>query len=222
MTIKIISVHDRIYKHLERSIREGSLPSGEKLVEQKLAEKFGVSRPPIREAFRLLQKEGLVTIIPRRGAYVASVTPKDAEDIYAIRAYLEPLAVRLSFRHFKNKDFSFLERLLGKMEIAVKNEDFELFDSLNNQFHGKFFNKANNTKLKQLYEMFSKQIERFRATAFRVPIRLERSLREHKMIYSALRNQELLLTETLLRDHIENAGRDLITYLKSLKEERRP
>src|SRR3989339_1034410 len=165
MIAKNTSLYDRICKHLERSIREGSLQPGGKLVEQNLSKKFGVSRPPIREAFRLLQRDGLVTIIPRRGAYVSRVTPKDAEDIYAIRAYLEPLAVHLSLRHFKQNDFFFIEHLLGKMEVAVKKNDFDSFDNLNSQFHRKFFKKANNPKLKQLYEMFSKQIERFRSAA---------------------------------------------------------
>jgi DNA-binding GntR family transcriptional regulator len=216
------SISHKIYKYLEKAIRDESLKPGEKLVENNLAKKLGVSRPPIREAFRLLQKDGLVTVFPRRGAYVSQVTAKDAEDIYAIRAYLEPLAVHLSLRHFKKNDFSFFERLLKEMEVAVEENDFDTFRKLNNKFHNKFFEKTNNPKLNQLYEMFGKQIERFRSTAYRVPIRLKRSLHEHQMIYTALRNQDLPLTEILVRDHIENAGNDLIAYLKSLKEEEKP
>lgn len=213
------SISHKIYKYLQKAIGDGSFKPGDKLVENSLAKKLGVSRPPIREAFRLLQKDGLVTIFPRRGAYVSRVTAKDAEDIYAIRAYLEPLAVHLSLRHFKQKDFSAFEHLLEGMAVAVKENDFDAFKKLNKQFHDKFFEKTNNPKLNQLYETFSRQIERFRSTAFRVPVRLKRSLHEHQMIYTALRNQDLPRTEMLVRDHIENAGKDLIAYLKSLKEE---
>jgi len=213
------SLYNRIYKHLEWAITKGSFNPGEKLNEERLSRQFGVSRPPIREAFRLLQKEGLITTIPRRGAYVTRVTRKDAEDIYAIRVYLELLAVRLSFHRFKKNDFSFLEKILEKMEKATREHDFHLFGELNNQFHGKFFKKANNHRLEQLYEMFRKQIDMFRSFAFHVPSRLDKSSNEHQMIFSALKSQNLLLTESLFREHIENARKDLIDHLNSLKEE---
>src|SRR2546423_13163446 len=89
------SLQEKVYDHLKQAILAGEIEPGERLLETRLAQSLGVSRIPVREAIRKLEREGLIVVFPRRGVYASSLSPRDVDEVYAVRAVLEGLAARL-------------------------------------------------------------------------------------------------------------------------------
>lgn len=118
-----LSLVDQVTDFLTNAVIEGKLKGGERLVENELQRKFGISRGPIRESFRILEKNGLVISTPRKGTHVRIVTPKDIKENFPIRAVLEGLAARLAVSHLRPKDIKALESTLRRMAEAAKKKD---------------------------------------------------------------------------------------------------
>ena len=141
-------VHDR----LRARILSGALRDGERIVERDLAEEYGVSRGPIRDALRLLESEGLVVTAPRRGTRVAALTAADAVEIFAMRAALEPLAVRFLIDQHDPAHFARLEEHLTRLENAAKANDWPAAVALDMEFHGLIFELSGQRRLQKVWE----------------------------------------------------------------------
>ena len=138
---------DRVSATLSKAILEGVFKEGDQLVEVKLQHQFGISRSPLREAFRDLEKKGLVIIIPRKGTFVRLVTRKDIEDNFPVRAKLEGLAARMALRKMTPEDLALLDETFRQMRAAATSKDAQAYMENHRAFHEAFIRASGNEVL---------------------------------------------------------------------------
>lgn len=198
-------LRDVVFESLRTAILEGKLKSGQRLMEVQLAEQLGVSRTPIREAIRKLELEGLVIMLPRKGAYVADMSFKDLIDVLEIRASLEGLAASLASGRRRDEDIEGLEKLAREFEESVKSGDIEEVLKKDVEFHEYIFSLANNKKLYQIINSLWEQVHRFRVTYvsdYEASLSL---VEEHNKIFEAIKEGNCELAQKYATEHIELA-----------------
>jgi len=136
-----------VFEYLRQSIVEGKLEPGKRLMEIQMAEQLGVSRTPIREAIRKLELEGLVVMVPRKGAYVADVSIKDVLEVLEVRMVLEGLAASLAAERMSDSEIDELATICDEFENCYKNDDIEGMIEKDVDFHDCIFNATGNNKL---------------------------------------------------------------------------
>ncbi len=141
-------LRELVFTTLRQAILKGELKPGERLMEIQLAEKMGVSRTPIREAIRKLSNEGLVTLIPRKGAIVAGISEKMLTDVLQVRMTLEKMAYECAFRNFSDKDMEALKKAEEVFENAVRDGDLVRITEADEGFHFVIYEAADNDKLR--------------------------------------------------------------------------
>jgi DNA-binding GntR family transcriptional regulator len=180
------SLPEQIAERIATQIIEGNLEPGSRLKEELLAEEFGTSRAPIREALYILTLQGLVERIPRKGAVVKSYTNKELTQLYQVRSHLEELAVKqipLPLpEHGKRKYM----QILADMEKAVENKDLNGYAQLNLQYHRMLFELADNTILAHLYEQLEIPLQFLLKVSVGNEETLHVSLQEHRQIFAFL------------------------------------
>ncbi|MFQ5427589.1 MAG: GntR family transcriptional regulator [Thermodesulfobacteriota bacterium] len=206
---KPLTLRESIVDFIKDAVVSGRLKPGERVPEQEIAANFGISRTPIREAFRQLESEGFISLIPRKGAVVSPITDKDVVEFYAIKSLLEGYAARTACPSLTARDIKKLESLNAAMARCAEKGDVKGFFNLDNQFHNTFLKACGNEKLYDLVHSLVQQFERFRITALSLPGRMTESLSQHRDIIEAFRNSEALLVETLVRANAEK-GRDVL------------
>ena len=198
-------LRDVVFENLRTAILEGNLKAGQRLMEVQLAEQLGVSRTPIREAIRKLELEGLVVMLPRKGAYVANMSFKDLIDVLEIRASLEGLAASLASERLRDEDIVELERVAKEFERSVRETDIDNVLKKDVEFHEKIFLMANNKKLYHLITSLWEQVHRFRVTYVS---NYEASLSlvdEHNRILEAIKSGDSESAKKYATEHIELA-----------------
>ena len=198
-------LRDVVFESLRTAILEGKLKSGQRLMEVQLAEQLGVSRTPIREAIRKLELEGLVIMLPRKGAYVADMSFKDLIDVLEIRASLDGLAASLASGRRRDEDIEGLEKLAREFEESVKSGDIEEVLKKDVEFHEYIFSLANNKKLYQIINSLWEQVHRFRVTYvsdYEASLSL---VEEHNKIFEAIKEGNCELAQKYATEHIELA-----------------
>src|SRR3990170_3797681 len=133
-----LPLRERIVDFIKDSVVTGRLKPGERVPEQEIAESFGISRTPIREAFRQLESEGFLTVTPRKGAVVSPITDKDVSEFYAIKSLLEGYAAKTACEKLTDKEIKRLEGLNSQMRKSAEKNDVKGFFRLDNQFHDTF------------------------------------------------------------------------------------
>lgn len=206
---KPLTLRERIVDFIKDSVVSGRLKPGERVPEQEIAESFGISRTPIREAFRQLESEGFITVTPRKGAVVSPITDKDVKEFYAIKSLLEGFAARTACQKLTPKEVKRLETLNAQMDRCAEKNDVKGFFKLDNQFHDTFLRACGNEKLCVLVHHLVQQFERFRFTALALPGRMSDSVKQHNGIIDAFKNADTALVETLVRANAER-GRDVL------------
>ena len=154
-------LRDVVFENLRSAILEGKLKSGQRLMEVQLAEQLGVSRTPVREAIRKLELEGLVVMLPRKGAYVANISVKDLMDVLEIRASLEGLGASLAAERRTEEDIKNLEEIEEEFEQAVITQDIDMLLKKDIEFHECIFKAANNKKLEKMINSFEEKNIKF-------------------------------------------------------------
>lgn len=179
-----LPLRDQVLHALRKAIVDGDYLPGQRLTEDRLAEDFGVSRNPIREALRVVEAEGFVVILPRRGAVVASPTPETLADIFAVRARLEPLAARLAAERAKPEDVAGLRALLDRARQATEDGDFSAVADLNSQFHTRVIEISGNRWLASMTNALYMHVQ----WVFRIGVaqRAPHSWREHIALVDAV------------------------------------
>lgn len=205
---------DEVVRVLEERIVRGEISPGERLIEEDVAAEFRVSRPPVREAFRLLQRDGLVEIAPRRGARVASATPTDIGEIYACRIALEGMAARLAAQHIDKAELAELRGILGRMRAAQGSGKLDQYFALNVEFHEFVGAVSGNARLRELLAQLGKQVLRMRHTSLSLPGRMKYSYELHRRIVAAFEKRDAAAAEDLTRKLIGEAGAALVTHLR--------
>lgn len=212
-----LPLRDVVFNTLRKAILMGDLGPGERLMENQLAEKMGVSRTPIREAIRKLELEGLVVMVPRKGAQVAEITVKDVKDVLEVRGALEELAVRLACKKITEEAVQNLQSTMKKFTEALENDDLEQLIHLDIEFHDIIFESTENEKLIQIINNLREQVYRFRAAYLQqkaVHLTIDE---EHRSITAAIMKQDVEEAARLTVEHIRNQERSVIKMVQAEK-----
>lgn len=199
------SLRGRVFEHLKEDILSGVYKENDELRETAIGEELGVSRTPVREALRQLELEGLVKIIPNKGAYVAGITPKDVRDIYVIRSMLEGLCTRWATEHITPEQTTELEEIVLLSEFHLNKEGqtcSEQVSALDGKFHKILYEASNSRILEHVLSDFHKYVKMARKMSVGSGDRAEKSITEHKMILEAIKNRDADLAEKLANEHI--------------------
>ncbi|MFQ5465159.1 MAG: GntR family transcriptional regulator [Thermodesulfobacteriota bacterium] len=207
---KPLTLRERIVEFTKDAIISGRLKPGERVPEQEIAESFGISRTPIREAFRQLESEGFITVTPRKGAVVSPITDKDVKEFYSIKSLLEGYAARTACTKFSPREIKRLEGMNAQMAKYAERGDVKNFFRLDNQFHDTFLVACGNEKLCVLVHQLVQQFERFRITSMSLPGRMKESVGQHEEIIRAFRDGDEERVETLVRANAEKGGSTLV------------
>jgi len=193
---------ERIYQNLREDILSNRLLPGTPLQEASIAAALEVSRAPVREAFRKLEAEGLITVFPRRGAEVSSLSRKEFLDAYRVRQSLEVLAIQLAAPRLTPTDLKELQRLHQEMVERTVQGDIDGFFKANRAFHDLFVDRSDNLKLQEIYFPLIDQMGRYRLPSVTLRGGMERSVEEHYAILQALRKGDAEEAARLLKEHI--------------------
>ena len=203
--MKVESIVDRTVKRLEDMIIKGKLLPGRQVKEQEISDRLGVSRPPVREAFKILEAAGLVRREPRRGVFVAELTDQDIWEIYTLKTALYTMAATLAIDKLTATGVEKLEKIVGQMEALVRgNErpDIIRYEELNNLFHETTALIAGHGRLKKAQQSLNNQIKRMACRSLADRGHLERSCRFHREILNAIKAKDKLRAGALTREHI--------------------
>ncbi|MBT0652138.1 GntR family transcriptional regulator [Geomobilimonas luticola] len=214
---KHLTLREKILETIRDAIMSGGLKPGEKVAEPELAERFGISRTPIREAFRQLESEGYLTVIPRKGAVVTAFSPRDVEEFYAIKSILEGYAARCACEKLSDKDLEKLDAINAKLRQMADEGDVRHFFKIHNDFHDLFIRASDNDKLQELISNLLNKFQRLRVASLSLPGRMHISVQEHEKIIEAFRKRNADLAERLVRKNAEYGGKVLMQGSSPLK-----
>ncbi len=210
-----LPLRDVVFNTLRQAILKGELAPGERLMEIQLAQKLGVSRTPIREAIRKLELEGLVLMIPRRGAEVAKISEKSLKDVLEVRRSLEELAIELACQRMTEAELAQLERAQAAFRDAIGEGDAMKIAELDEAYHDVIYNCTRNARLVQILNNLREQMYRFRLEYIKEEDKRQILLLEHEKILLALQGRRVAEARAAVREHIDNQE---ITVLKTIKE----
>jgi DNA-binding GntR family transcriptional regulator len=199
------SLRDKVVDELRRRIIDGVYEPGNRLTEERLADDFGVSRNPVREAIRVLEAEGFLVAQPRRGAVVASMSVQDVEDLFDVRMSLEVLAARLAAERAGRSGAAVLDRLLTKARTTRRMADLA---SLNTQFHAEICALSGNALLTGIMESLHSRLQWvYRQSA---ETRAEYSWAEHQELADAILAADVDAAGAAARAHVLAARRSAL------------
>lgn len=208
------SLKDSVFDTLEEEILSGKLKSGTPLTELALCARLGVSRTPIRGALQRLSDEGLVEILPNKGAVVVGISESDLVDIYNIRTMLEGLAAASAVERMTDEDKDRLKRSVELSEFYLGKEDADQLKELDTEFHCIIYHASGNRMLEKLLSSMHKSIKSYRKLSLSVGDRHKESLLEHKGILEAILDGDAEKAERLTKEHISAALEHILISLK--------
>lgn len=215
-----LPLRDVVFKTLRQEILTGKLKPGERLMEIQLANKLGVSRTPIREAIRKLELDGLVIMIPRRGAEVAQITLKDLKDVMEVRCALDVLAIELACDRMGREELNSLYQACENFRDAVKTKDTRKLAEADVAFHDAIVLSTGNTRLIQLVSNLSEQMYRYRFEYLKDATSHEMLQQEHMEMYQNILKKDKAAAASVVRKHINNQEEAIIKQLQLEKCEK--
>ena len=199
------SLRGRVFSRLREDILSGRYEEYEELREVAIGEEMGVSRTPVREAFRQLELEGLIQIVPNKGAYVTGITEKDVKDIYMIRSLLEGLCARWATEHITEEQMEEMEENVYLAEFHARKGHLEQLAELDNRFHDIMYEACDSKILEHQLKDFHQYVLRVRKKTLSNVNRGPKSNEEHKGIMEAIKAKDGELAEKLAHQHMINA-----------------
>ncbi|CCE00986.1 GntR family transcriptional regulator [Bradyrhizobium sp. STM 3809] len=208
------SLHDEILARLRDYIVEGHVADGGRLSERQLCEMLGVSRTPLREALKVLAAEGLVELLPNRGARVRPLSAADIQELFDLMGGLEGLAGRLACEKISDEAIEKIEQLHHDMYGFYMRQDMQGYFRMNQLIHRSIVDAAANATLQATYESLAGRIRRVRFSAnfARRRERWSEAMREHELILDALRRRAGSELSDILFQHLRNKGAAAIAY----------
>ncbi|MGD2036364.1 MAG: GntR family transcriptional regulator [Desulfobacterales bacterium] len=205
--MKIESLVDMAKRHIQLWIIKGEYQPGQRLKEEEISARLDTSRPPIREAFKLLEAEGLVVRKPRRGVFVTEMTDKDIWEVYTLKATLYEMATELAMNFITNDQIMGLETIVRKMENCVHTEPFDLlrYQEFHQKFHDQIMLISGNDRLKKFSNNIHLQVCRFSYKSLQNAAHLYSSVGYHRRILNALKEKNKPLACKLMKDHVLEA-----------------
>ena len=215
-----LPLRDVVFNTLRQAILKGELKPGERLMEIQLANKLGVSRTPVREAIRKLELEGLVLMIPRKGAEVAEITRQDMEDVLEVRTALEELAVKDACDHITDAQLSELKKASNEFKKALlEGKDLVTCADADMHFHDVILSATNNRRLIQMLNKLSEQMYRYRMEYLKYERTHKTLIEEHDAIRRALKKHDKVKAGAAIRVHIDNQKRSILESLTEKEED---
>ena len=202
----------KIFQKIRRDIITGAYGKDEELKELLIAAKIGVSRTPVREALRQLEREGLVAIIPNKGTYVVGITAQDMKDIYEIRAVLEGLCVRQVAEKASQEQIEALEEILYLAEYHIKKEHEKQVMELGSKFHEILYEAGSNRMLGRVLQNYYLYLEQVRRFLFTIPGKITEVIGEHRQILEAIKERDGEKAELAVSRHIANVIKLIDSY----------
>lgn len=191
-----------VQREIERMILAGDLAAGAKLTEANIAEKLGVSRGPVREAFRALEASGLVQIEKNRGVYVRQISLKEADEIYELRALLDEFVGRRLAETATAAEIRDLRHIVDRMEKATARNDVDAYLAANLDFHDRLVELTGNVKLLHTYRRLVNELHLFRRATLAQGGALPVSTREHREIIDRIAARQPAAAGRALHDHV--------------------
>ena len=208
------NLRERVYEILKRAIIFQEIPPGQKIDEESVAKQLGVSRTPIRESLCRLENEGIVKIIPRRGAFVVKHSKERIIEILLVREVLEGFAARLAVGHIDERTIEEMKSLFkdfSEANIRDRSRDYTQADL---KFHTLVVKKSKNSWLMSLMNILNDHIQMLRLRTVALEGRPEHSLLEHIKIIEALGKRNPSLAESLMRKHIRNVRESVLKNIE--------
>ena len=204
------TLKDHVYDFIAEEIREGKLLPGQRISENDICNELEISRTPVREAFRQLELEGLIQIIPNKGAYVTGITEKDVKDIYMIRSLLEGLCARWATEHISKEQMDEMEENVYLAEFHARKGHLEQLAELDNRFHDIMYEACDSKLLEHQLKDFHQYVLRVRRKTLANANRGPKSNEEHKEIMEAIKAGNGDLAERLAHQHMINAYENMV------------
>jgi DNA-binding GntR family transcriptional regulator len=211
---EFLPLRDVAFKALRRAILTGELKPGERLMEIHLANRLGVSRTPVREAIRKLELEGLVIMIPRRGAEVAQITEKSLSDVLEVRQALDALSIELSCERISLEELKKLERACNRFEQALKVGDVQKATQADVEFHDIIVQATGNQRLIQLVHNLAEQMYRYRFEYIKDFNHHGRLIEEHRIIFNGIAGKDKMIAAKAARTHIDNQKSTIMQQIR--------
>lgn len=208
------SVPDLVREEIVRLIMTGELTAGDKLNELDFAQRFRVSRAPIREAFRALEEAGLVKLEKNRGVFVREITQPEAQELYELRATLAEMAGRQLAPRITTAELAELDGWLVRLSQAASLGDMAQYFGLNIGFHDRMVEMAGNATLLEFYRMVIGRMHLMRRHNFSVSLGSEQSQAEHRAIVEALKTGDPVRAGAAMHTHVTNGYRRLSALLQ--------
>lgn len=215
---EFLPLRDVVFNTLRQAILTGELKPGERLMEIHLANTLGVSRTPIREAIRKLELEGLVTMIPRRGAQVAQITEKSMSDVLEVRRAMDALCAELACDRITQEELVSLKDACEKFERAIEKGDIKIIAQTDVELHDIILRATGNARLIQLVNNLSEQMYRYRFEYIKDFSQHERLVKEHKIIYESLVSKDKERASEAAKTHIDNQRNAIIHQIRLDRE----
>jgi len=199
------TLDNKVFGRLEDDILNGKYKEGDAVTEQRISNELGVSRTPVREAFHRLEKEGLIKLVPNKGAVVIGVSVDDLVDIYKIRIRLEGLATRMAAENITESDREKLIETVELTDFYIRRNDTEKIKNLDSNFHDIIYSASGSRMIYRTLSDLHRSIKRYRKISLTVPNRLPKSIEEHKKILEAILAGDCEAADKLASSHVERA-----------------
>ena len=206
------SLRGRVFQSIREDILSGRYEQNTELKEAAIGAELGVSRTPVREALRQLELEGLVTIIPNRGAYVNMITAKDVQDIYVIRSMLEGLCARWATQSITAEQLDSMEETLCLSEYHTSKKNYEKLYELDSLFHEQLYEAGGSRILNHILSDFHDYVKMVRKVTISASGRSVTSTEEHRAIFEAIKEKDPDKAEALAKEHVKHTIESIQAY----------
>ncbi len=207
------ALYQEVAERLRQRIFAHELPPGTWIDEQKLAEQYGISRTPLREALKVLASEGLVTLKPRRGCYVTEISAQDLDDIFPLMAMLEGRCAAEAVKRARPADIEALKAIHETLERSAREGRIEAFFEANQEFHRKIQELSGNRWMLSVIQDLRKVLKLSRLHSLSLEGRLQQSLEEHRAILAAIAGKDAGKAEAAMHDHLLS-GREALAKMQ--------
>ncbi len=208
-----LPLRDVVFNTLRTAIITGQFAPGERLMEIALADQLGVSRTPVREAIRKLELEGLVVMIPRRGAEVARITEEGLKEVLEVRCALEELAVELACKRIEKEGLAQLRNAHEAFVDAVKKGDILEITNQDELFHECIFERSGNRRLLQMVNNLKEQMFRYRMEYVKEKGYHEELVREHEKLIQTIGDGDAVAAKAIMKHHIQNQEKMILLQI---------
>lgn len=201
-TIRVESLSQEVARRIREMIRKGVLKKGDRIVEKPLCQSLGVSRTPLRDALHILASEGLIELIPNKGAFVAQPAMTDIKEMFQVMSILEGTCARHCVEKMNEEGFRKLEKLFQKLEKHFHQQNHEKYMAVNHRYHTMVQELAGNKVLSEVISGLRQKILLYRYRQIYQPNRLNTSMQEHRDLQDAFKKRDAEAAERLMKEHL--------------------